>query len=239
MRHLLWSGGPGHDFDGSAAVLVEDLADVGAETTVVTEPAEAIDALRGAAVGATPAWDLLTVHALRWRMAVERYAHLRHDEAFVLTDADAEVLGGHVAGGGGLLALHTAVICFDGHPRWRALLGATWDWDRSHHAAPGVVTVAATAAGDAHPITIGTAPFEVDDELYGELDRSPDVVALLTGTQHGEVHPVVWARSHGAGRVVVDVLGHAPASLAHPGHRAVLARAATWASRTRSPGGRP
>lgn len=230
MRHLLLSGGPGHDFDGSAAVLVDLVAD--AETTVVTEPGAAVEALRRAAAGVEPPWDLLTVHALRWRMEVERYAHLRDAEGFDLTDADARVIADHVAGGGGLLALHTAVICFDAQPRWRDLLGAAWDWDRSHHRAPGPVAVAVTDVGRAHPVTAGTDPFEVVDELYADLDRSPDVVALLEGARHDQVHPVLWARTHGAGRVVVDVLGHDPASLVAPAHRAVLGRAVTWAART-------
>lgn len=227
MAALVLSGGPGHDFATTTGVLVEVLAEAGLEASVVTEPAQAVAALRAG----SPPVDLLVVNALRWRMDVERYAHLRDELAVVLTDDDAAVIDAHVRGGGGLLALHTAVICFDAHPIWRELLGASWDWERSGHGPVGPVSVRPTEAGSTHPVTAGAAPFRVDDELYRDLDLVPGVTPLLTGADDGPAAPVLWARQLGRGRVVTDVLGHGAASLAHPDHRALLARAATWARR--------
>ncbi len=51
---------------------------------------------------------------------------------------------------------------------------------------------------------------------------------LLTGAHGGRAHPLLWARTVGAGRVVTDLLGHSLESFEHPVHRVVLQRAARW-----------
>ena len=229
-RNLVLSGGPGHDFAATTAALVALLDQVGFDSEVVTEPVDAFAALRAAQRGERPPYDLVTVDALRWAMEVERYAHLREDLGVVLDDAEAALLSDHVHAGGGLLALHTAVICFDAHPVWRALLGAAWDWTASSHGPEGPVAVTTTAAGRTHPITSGVTPFEVTDELYRGLDLVEGLVPLLTGNDRGVPTPVLWTREVGQGRVVTDLLGHGPASLEDPNHRAVIVRAATWAA---------
>lgn len=229
MRHLLLSGGPGHDFEATAAAITAIAADAGFDTTVVTEPADAIEALRAAEHGGAPKWHLLTVHALRWRMQPDRYASERDRFAYTLDDDDDAVLDEYVTAGGGLVALHTAVICFDADPAWHALVGATWNWGRSHHPPLATAAIEPTAAGREHAITRDTLPFTVVDELYCDLDVDPAVVPLLVGGPDEHHQPVLWARAHGRGRVVTDVLGHGVDSLHHPVHRALLARATRWA----------
>ena len=135
-------------------------------------------------------------------------------------------------GGGGLLACHAAVICFDGDPRWAACVGATWNWDRSMHPPLGEVHVEPTAAGAEHSITRGLDAFRTVDEVYGFLDVAPDVEALMTSSHGGAAHPVLWARAVGRGRVVTDLLGHDAAAMGQPVHREVLARAARWLTET-------
>lgn len=233
MRHLVLAGGPGHDFAGIGAALARLTAEVHGDeavTVVLTDPAAVLDRLRAVEAGDEEPWGLLTVAALRWRMEAERYADQR-DEAYTLTDDDAAVIERHVAGGGGLLALHTAVICFDAQPRWRRLCGAAWDWEASSHPPAGPVPVVLTAAGRDHPLTVGLDDFTVQDEAYGFLDEDPDLVALLTSGHGGRDHPLLWAREVGAGRVVTDLLGHGPGSLAHPAHRTILERVLRWAPR--------
>ncbi len=229
MRHLLLSGGPGHDFDETSAVLVELFGDLGAMTTIVEEPAETIAAIRSAEASTTGPWDLVTVNALRWSMNADRFADQRDRWAVELAPGDAEVLARHVDSGGGLLALHAAVICFDAHPVWHDLLGASWQWDRSGHPPVGPVSITPTRAGHDHPITAGLDGFELTDELYGDLDLD-DVTPLLVGTQAGTTHPVLWARKLGRGRVVTSLLGHGTASLSSGPHRELLVRAARWAT---------
>ena len=233
MRQLVLSGGVGHDVDGIAAELVEvavEVAGDGAETIVAPDPPTALARLRAVEAGDEEPVDVLTVAALWWRMEAERFAGQR-DAAFDLRDDDAAVIERHVIGGGGLLALHTAVICFDAQPRWRRLCGAAWDWERSAHPPAGPVAVRVTAAGQDHDLTAGLDDFELDDEVYGFLDEDPDLVPLLASGHGGRDHPVLWARELGGGRVVTDLLGHAPSSLTHPTHRTILGRALRWAGR--------
>ena len=82
----------------------------------------------------------------------------------------------HVRAGGGLLACHTAAICFDGDPRVGGLhrrhleLGpvvAPARWARR--------SISPTAAGRTHPITAGIAGFTTVDEVYGFLDHGADL----------------------------------------------------------------
>lgn len=230
MHHLLLSGGPGHDFAAMSAALTAIATDAGFDTTVVTDPADAIDALRARDRRGAPNWQLFTVHALRWRMQPERYADERGRFAYTLDDDDAAALDQYVTAGGGLLALHTAVICFDAHPAWHSLVGATWNWELSHHPPVGPTAIGPTAAGRQHAITRDTMPFSLVDELYYDLDVDPGVAPLLVGRDGEHDQPVLWARAHGHGRVVTDVLGHGLESLDDAVHRTVLLRAARWAA---------
>jgi uncharacterized protein len=227
-RNLLLTGGPTHDFAASAERLGPLLAEQGLDTTTVDEPAAAVELLRSAATGATEPFATLTVHALRWSMAAPEHAHLRERYGTVLDPDDLAVIDAFVRGGGGMLALHSAVICFDGSPAWRELCGAAWDWGRSSHPPLGATAIAVTPAGREHVITAGVEDFVIEDEVYGFLDEVDDLVPLLTGRHGGRTHPMLWAREVGRGRVVTDLLGHGPASFEHPAHREVLGRAASW-----------
>ena len=231
IRNLLLSGGPLHDFDATSSAIATLLAtgDGGAiETTIVDDPTDAFAQLCAGSTPGTPVWNLLTVNALHWRMEADRYTHLRERDAFELSGADGEMISAFVHDGGGLLAVHTAVICFDAEPHWRALIGAPWNWERSSHPPVGEVCVQVTAVGRRHPITAGIEPFCIVDELYGFLDDADDIEPLLTATLDGTVHPLLWAGAAGAGRVVTDLLGHGVESIAHPVHRTILQRAAAW-----------
>ena len=222
--NLLISGGPGHDFEATGAALMELLAQQGVTTTVFDDPHEGLAAL----AAGRETWDLVTVNGLHWRMEADRYAHLRDRWAFSLDGRDAETIERHVRDGGGLLACHTAAICFDADPRWAACIGAVWNWDRSSHPPLGPALVSPTAAGRTHPLTAGIEAFTTVDEIYGLLDQDGDVVPLLTSRHGGADHPVLWTRVLGRGRVVTDLLWHDAAAMAQPEHREILRRAADW-----------
>jgi len=229
MRHLVLSGGPSHTFEATSAELAGLVADE-FTTTIVSDIDEGFALLRAGVGGRAEPWDLVTVNALRWRMEAERYADRRAKWAYELDPADGALLVDHVRGGGGLLALHTAVVCFDAEPSWAGLLGAAWSWDRSFHPPLDVIGVDVTDAGHGHPITDGIEPFEIVDEIYGFLDEAPHLEALLTGVHGSRAHPLLWTRALGHGRLVVDLLGHGIESFTQPDHRTILHRAAMWAA---------
>lgn len=226
--NLLISGGPLHDFASTNAALTMILAEAGVTSTLFEDPHAAL-----AALAAHPgSWDLVTVNGLHWRMESARHASLRERWSFSLRDGEAEALERHVRAGGGLLACHTAAICFDADPHWAACIGATWNWDRSSHPPLAPARVVPTASGREHPLTRGIGPFTTTDEIYGFLDHAPDLDPLLTSAHGGSDHPVLWARSVGDGRVVTDLLGHDVAAVDQPEHREILRRAAHWLSGT-------
>jgi len=229
--NLVLSGGPGHDFDATTNELATVSAENGLNATVVTEPDEFFAALRRAEDREITPWDLVTVNALRWRMETGRYADRRDRLAFALGPSDAAVLARHVTNGGGLLVVHTGVICFDAEPTWHELVGGSWNWDSSSHPPLAEINVAVTPAGREHPITGGVARFCVRDELYLHLDTVDDLVPLLTASHLGQHQPLLWARTFGEGRVVTDLLGHGTESITNPVHRAVLHNAISWSRR--------
>jgi len=143
-----------------------------------------------------------------------------------------EAIVAHVRGGGGLLGVHTASICFDDWPEWRSILGGTWVWGHSGHPPPGAVDVHVIEPD--HPLVQGIDDFTLSDEVYGDLALEQDVLPLLQATAVGAdcgTHPTLWERTVGRGRVVYDALGHDAASIEHPVHARILARCALWALR--------
>ncbi len=225
MRAVVLSGGLTHDFPATTARLAGLLAEQGVPAEVHTDVDAAFGALPGAA--------LLVVNALRWTMTgpgvPERYRDLAQQEGASPSPAGRDALAAHLAGGGGLLGMHTASICFDDWPGWGDALGGAWVWGRSHHPAIGPgVAVSVTAE---HPLVSGLDDFTVVDEVYSDLALRGGVEGLLAAPHPGADeprYPLLWAHEHGGGRVVYDALGHHPPSYDVPEHAEVVRRAIRW-----------
>lgn len=223
VENLLLSGGFSHPFHETTPALAAVLASEGVRSTI-TEDLEG-----GIASLASGRFRMVTVNVLRWRMEAERYAEKRAEWAYSLPEGARAGLRDFVAGGGALLAIHTAAVSFDDWPGWREMVGGAWDWGRSAHPPLGPMRVSVPPSD--HPIVAGLGDFEVVDEAYGFLDLMPDVVPLAVSPHGGVDHPMLWARPFGRGRVVYDALGHDARSYAHPTHAELLRRAARWLTR--------
>jgi type 1 glutamine amidotransferase len=222
-NNVILSGGHTHSFPTSAPALAALLAERGIESVVEMDPDAAIERV----AETQPA--LLTVYALRWTMQQgDKYAPHRERWGFSLSsDAQAEVEA-HLERGGGVLALHTAIICFDDWAGWAAILGGRWVWGRSSHPPYGRVEVRPDEPN--HPLLAGLPAFSLDDEAYGDLDLDPAVRPLMhVRAAGGTWHPGLWTHVSRNGRVAVDTLGHDAGAFAHPVHRRIVARAALWA----------
>ena len=221
---LILTGGIGHPFADASQALAAILAEAGFAPTI-TEDIEA-----GVADLSEGGFGLLVVYALRWRMlSGEKYAPHRAQWAYSPSNLVRMSVPRFLEAGGGLLALHTAAICFDDWPAWGDLLGGAWVWGRSSH--PPFGNVAVSPLDCSHPIMDGAEPFELKDEVYSELDLRPGIVPLASADAGAGAHPVLWAHDYGMGRVVTDLLGHDRAALEQPVHRQIIKRAASWASR--------
>lgn len=222
-RNLLLTGGPpSHDFAALAQTTTVALGRDGIETATVDN----IDAFVDRLSDPDHRPDLITVLTLRFTMAHPRYDDLRERWAETTTERTRQAISSYVASGGGLLAVHTACVCFDDWAGWGELLGTSWDWERSSHEPVGDAVI--DLAGPSHPITHEVQSFAVTDEIYESLGARSDAQTLLSCERAGAAQPVLWVRSHGDGRVVVDTLGHSTESLTLTAHDLVLRRSAQW-----------
>lgn len=174
--------------------------------------------------------DVMVINALRWRMLAPQYAQWRDEWAYSPSAPAREALVEFVRDGGGLVACHTAVICFDDWPQWGEVLGGAWVWGTSSHPAPAPISASLVGAG--HPVLQGVDRLDLVDEVYGDLAMSPEVTVLATARRHADDtdQSVVWTHTYGRGRVVVDGFGHDAASLLVPQHRQLLLNAVDWCS---------
>jgi type 1 glutamine amidotransferase len=226
MRNLAYFGGIFHDFDSMAQALVDVMAQAGIACELSDDLDHCAQRLERGGI------DLFTVYALRWRMLNgDKYAPYRRQWALEVSPQARQSIERHVSDGGGLLALHTAVICFDDWPAWGRMLGGAWVWGQSHHPARQRVEVQLLAGN--HPVTSGLPDFSLVDELYQALAFEPGAQVLASGRTLGDErrHPVAWAHQFGAGRVLCDTLGHDADALRQPAHAELLQRAAHWAAR--------
>ena len=222
-QNLILHGGIYHPFAEGAAALAASLAECGIRSELETD-VEAAFARLGSGD-----FDMLTVYALRWRMLDhEKYTPVRAEHAISVSAAGRAALEDFVARGGALLGLHTACICFDDWPGWGDVLGARWRWGQSFHPQPQPLRVHVEDA--AHPICAGITDFEVEDEMFHDLEATTTLHPLLSArmTADAAPQPMLWAREYGAGRVVYDALGHTASSLQEPTHRRLLQQAALW-----------
>ncbi|MFG3557079.1 ThuA domain-containing protein [Micromonospora sp. NPDC047557] len=196
---------PWHPLPETSARLAELIGDA-AVVTSVDRLATALEGTR-----------LLVVNA-----SADRSTLLPEDELF------GHTLAGFLAGGGNLLAMHSATLAFPRLPSWRATIGASWEHGRSHH--PPIGPFLARRTGVAHPLADGLGDIEVHDERYTDL-RLVDGIdgeALYAHEEGGVTHPLVWARTLGPSRVVYSALGHDTRSYESPGHLELLRRITAW-----------
>lgn len=189
------------------------LASLGIEATLVDHP----DGLP-AALGDQ---DLLVIHGCFFRMLDDRYTSAQRAEFAYTTTADfRQCVSAWVAAGRPVLAMHTAVLCFDDWDDWPEIAGARWDWAKSHHPPMGDLQV---SVGD-DPRVAGLNDFGVFDERYSDLDLLPGSRVLATATSDGVEQPAVWVHHAGSAPVVYNALGHDERSLSDADHRALVGR---------------
>ncbi|MFC4529659.1 ThuA domain-containing protein [Sphaerisporangium dianthi] len=210
--NVILSGGLAHDFPATSRALAEVLTEAGVRSRITDDIAGSLSA--------DPRPDLITVNALRCHDD-GGWARSQGAVPFSLPGAARAAVLAHLDRGGGVLAVHAASICFDDWPAWRGLLGAAWVWGSSYHPPLGPAEI---KIHDEHPIVEGLDDFELIDEIYSDLDVSPEVRPLASSLGR----PLVWAREVRGGRLVYDALGHDARSYENPVHRTLLRRAAHW-----------
>lgn len=213
-RAIIAAGGwahPGDDIVDAAQALIRPHGFQ--RVDVVRDGTSFVEALE------TPC-DLLVMGACWFSMSDARYNDEQRAEfALPWSPALASSLQRTRDSGCALLALHTAVICFDDMSVWSDWLGGAWNWETSFHPPPASVGVSAATAS---PLPF--EPFEVTDELYQGLDVHDDVVVVA----ESQGHPLVWLHETPMARCAVNLLGHDRRSLADPNHHDLNGSLVRW-----------
>lgn len=143
--------------------------------------------------------------------------------------------------GGGVVALHAAG---DSSHKWDwwidEVIGARFighPGEKDH-----IQAAAVRVLKPRHPVMAGvTLPWSPRDEWYS-FDRAPasaDILAAIDeatyrphpGQEMGALHPVIWTRAVGKGRMVYVALGHTPESYDDPNLTRIIANAMRWVAR--------
>lgn len=158
--------------------------------------------------------------------------------------------------GGGLVVIHTATVPTpsipDGAAHWKSVIGGSWVQGTTKWL-EGPMSL--YYVDRTHPITRDVANFDLDDEIYYDMDMSPAVRVLAAAyTPHGnrrgntraptpagkinvyDIAPQMWTYENKleAGetyRAFVSIPGHLHKTFDLPHYRAVLLRGIAWAGR--------
>ena len=228
-RVLLLTGGSphAHDFHAAGDALDEVLSKHANEVVRVGHPDAAAEMLERGGI------DVFVVLGLWWRMLDDAYEPWR-EFAYSTPVSTRAAIEGFVRRGGGLVALHTAPICFVDWPGWGDVVGGSWRWGVSSH--PPLGPVSAHIVAD-HPVVAGLGPtVELVDEVYGDLDVRAGIepLAVAQRNEHDAEQPVVWTYRYGDGRVVFDGFGHDATSITHADNAALIFRAVEWVAAPRT-----
>lgn len=138
-----------------------------------------------------------------------------------ISDPALKRLESYVAGGGALLAWHSASASFKESTRYRELLGGYF----TEH---GPVTEFSVQPAQLPPEPFsGIGPFTVRDELYRHKCFSGNEVFMTTEID-GEREAVAWTRYFGDGCIFYCSLGHTAESLRHPAAQKLMGQSLRW-----------
>jgi type 1 glutamine amidotransferase len=148
-----------------------------------------------------------------------------------LAPASVAGLEAHVAAGGAILAVHSAVMSFPAWPRWGEIIGAHWLPDVSGHPPKATASIR-ILAGSGGGIADGLGDFNTDDERYTDLGLIGPRNVVAEHDEAGRPHPLAWVRSKGAATAAPIGylgLGHDTSGYRSPTHRELVRRFVSWA----------
>ncbi len=155
--------------------------------------------------------------------------------------------------GGGVVVIHAANVPAknspDGAAYLKSVIGGTWVWGQTKWL-EGPMSL--YYVDRTHPITSEVGNYDMQDEIYYDLDISPDVHVLAAAYTPNttsakkndarglppkgkvtvyDIAPQIWAYEKDNYRAFVHIPGHLYANFAKPHFRAVLLRGIAWAGK--------
>ncbi len=165
-----------------------------------------------------------------------------------------EALDKFLKRGGGIVAIHTAAVSLQ-EDHWKKVVGGTWRQGKTKwkEGPMDLYYVENQKLGGGHPITKDASNFHFDDEIYYDMDLSPDIKVLATsytpnvlpGRKPAEggnaniydIQPQMWTYEHTVeggtqpARAFVTLPGHNYKTFSLPQYRAILMRGIAWAGK--------
>ncbi len=150
--------------------------------------------------------------------------------------------------GGGLVVIHTAAVSND-PAWWKSVIGGAWVPGKTKwkEGPMDLYYTESQRLGGGHPITKGASNFHIDDEIYYDMDISPDVRVLASsytpnvreGRKPAEggkaniydIQPQMWAFEKDNYRAVASIPGHLYFTFEKPHYRAILLRSISWVAK--------
>jgi len=157
----------------------------------------------------------------------ETKALVMYTNGMRMTPEEQEAVAARIAGGLGLVAIHTCSVVAETpefHARWLSLIGCRF----VHHPPHAKFTV---RIDKDHPVTQGLRDFEIEDELYITEPVGDPMIVLASASFEGKKHPMVSIRESGRTRVCCLANGHDARALGNPSFQKLLANAVRWAAR--------
>lgn len=140
--------------------------------------------------------------------------------------------------GGGLVVLHDGVVSGDQHEWAKKVQGGAWRWDGDKKTQWHEGQVGLYFVDQENPITRGVSNFDWKDEVYNQLDMSPDVrVLAVSFVDVFNIWPQLWTyeKTWEGGtapyRAFVSIPGHEYDVFNTPHYRALLLRGIAWAGK--------
>jgi type 1 glutamine amidotransferase len=194
----------------------------------------------------TSFYTLFEQDGLAWDHAVSNEEAFRKDlrgryDALVLYDMSGTIspesrahFREFVESGGGLVALHHAIVSYQTSDWYRDLVGGRYYQDATadrpastflHDIDMNVRVVTP------HPITRGVSLIRIHDETYKGMWIAPTNTVLLATDHPTSDGPVAWVSAYKPARVVYIQLGHGSEAHRDTGYRAIVRNAVLWVAR--------
>ncbi|HEY6166961.1 MAG TPA: PVC-type heme-binding CxxCH protein [Verrucomicrobiae bacterium] len=178
---------------------------------------------------------------------------LHSQEGGEIPAANRPALEAFLKRGGGIVTIHAANVAqrssSDGAAYLKSIIGGTWIWGQTKWL-EGPMSL--YYVDRTHPITSEAGNYDMNDEIYYDLDMSPDVHVLAAAytpntssakkqDQRGQpqkgkitvydVAPQIWTYEKDNYRAFAHIPGHTYANFSKPHFRAVLLRGIAWAGK--------
>ena len=145
---------------------------------------------------------------------------LNNDHAS-FSPAQESALASFVAGGGGLIVLHTASTASQAGEVYTSLVGGEFVPESPAEFRPWIIDAQ-------HPIMRGFAGFKELDETGFHRKLSSDNRVLMLRERDGGFEPWAWSREEGRGRVFYCASGHSTEVWNNPAFQNLLERSIRW-----------